>query len=179
MSINGRNIYFEDKFRVKGFIRIKEIVDENFQDYKKSSMMIASIKCDFKCMTELGLSPGICQNMESARKPSISVSIKEVFKRYNSNPITSAIVIGGLEPMLQFDEIFELIEYFRNNDCNDDFVVYTGYYENEIKDKIEKLKKLNNIIIKYGRFIPESNKIFDKVLGIYLSSDNQYAERIC
>jgi len=35
-----------------------------------------------------------------------------------------------------------------------------------------------NIIIKYGRFIPDKEKHYDEVLGIYLASDNQYAERI-
>ena len=160
-------------------IEIKEIVDENFQDYKKSSMMIASAKCDFKCFTELGLKPDICQNMSITKRPNLKIRIESIYKRYKLNPITSAVVIGGLEPMLQFNEFYALIKYFRENKCNDDFVIYTGYYEDEIKEKVSKLKELNNIIIKFGRFIPDSKQVFDEVLGIYLASDNQYAERIC
>ena len=163
----------------KKTIKIKDIVDENFQDYKKSSMMIATEKCDFKCFKELGLSADICQNMSIMKKRSMDVSFELILRRYKLNPITKAIVIGGLEPMLQFEEVYGLIKYFRKNGCEDDFVIYTGYYKEEISEKILKLKIFNNIIIKFGRFIPNCEKIYDKVLGIYLSSNNQYAEKIC
>lgn len=182
ISVKGLNSPFLlDSGNIDGKykIEVKEIVDENFQDYKKSSMMIASTKCDFKCFTELGLKPDICQNMSIIRRPNIKVSLESIFQRYTSNLITNAIVIGGLEPMLQFEEFYSLIRYFRENNCNDDFVIYTGYYESEIEDKLDKLRDLENIIVKFGRFIPDSEKIFDEILGIYLSSSNQYAERIC
>lgn len=159
-------------------IKIKEIVDENFQDYKKASMMIATEKCDFKCFKDLGMAADICQNMQITKKPSLEVSFSLIFKRYKLNPVTKAIVIGGLEPMLQFDEIYGLIQYFRKNNCMDEFVIYTGYYKEELTHEIAELEKLSNIIVKFGRFIPKSQKIFDKVLGIFLSSSNQYAEKI-
>lgn len=162
----------------KKMIKIKEIVDENFQDYKKASMLIATEKCDFKCFKELGLSPDICQNMSITKKPGITVSFDSILKRYKSNPITKAVVIGGLEPILQIGEVCGLIKYFRENGCTDEFVIYTGYYKEEIPDKILELKQFKNIIVKFGRFIPNSKKIFDKILGIYLSSDNQYAEKL-
>ena len=157
---------------------VKEIIDENFQDYKKPSMFIASVKCDFKCLRELGLDISICQNTHISKLPDKKIQIFEIFSRYESNPITSAIVIGGLEPMLQFEEIFNLISYFRSNKCLDDFVIYTGYYPEEIKKEVQKLKKFDNIIIKYGRFIPNSNPKYDEVLGVTLSSKNQYAVKI-
>lgn len=97
---------------------------------------------------------------------------------FKSNPITKSIVIGGLEPLLQFDEVLSLIKYFRNNGCNDDFVIYTGYYENEVKDKIAEMKKYKNIILKFGRYIPNQEKHYDDVLGVYLASYNQYAKKI-
>ncbi|MGN1044209.1 MAG: 4Fe-4S cluster-binding domain-containing protein [Acutalibacteraceae bacterium] len=159
-------------------ITIKEIIDENFQDYKKASMFIATSKCDFKCMKELGLDCSICQNMPVSKMPNKSISIPEIFKRYKNNPLTSAIVIGGLEPILQFDEMLELISYFRKLKCNDDFVIYTGYYENEIKKEIQLLREFKNIIIKYGRFIPNSEPIYDAVLGVTLNSGNQHAVKI-
>ncbi len=162
-------------FENSQYMKVKEIVDENFQDYKKAAMFIAAVRCDFKCLKELSLDLSICQNSKTASLPSKTVLISDVFKRYKSNPVTSAIVIGGLEPFLQFDEMFNLISYFRNNGCNDDFVIYTGYYLKEIEKSVQKLKKFDNIIIKYGRFIPNSNPRFDNILGVTLSSENQYA----
>jgi hypothetical protein len=35
-----------------------------------------------------------------------------------------------------------------------------------------------NIIIKFGRFVPNKPHHIDEVLGIELASDNQYAKRI-
>ncbi len=159
-------------------ITVKEIVDENFQDYKKSSMFLATSRCDFKCLKERGLDFSICQNMKISKMPDKEVFIPEIFERYKLNPITSAVVIGGLEPMLQFNEVLNCVSYFRSNNCNDDFVIYTGYYEQEIKNQVQKLKKFDNIIIKYGRFIPGSQGIYDSVLGVMLSSRNQYAVKI-
>ena len=162
----------------KDCLTVKEIVDENFQDYRKASMFIATVKCDFKCLIEKGLDCSICQNSKTAKLPNKKILIPDVFKRYMSNPLTSAIVVGGLEPMLQFDEIFNLISYFRNNSCDDDFVIYTGYYAEEISQKVALIKKFKNIIIKYGRFIPNSESVFDNVLGVTLNSENQHAVKI-
>ena len=159
-------------------ITVKEVVDENFQDYKKASMFIATVKCDFKCLIEKGLDCGICQNSKTTRLPNKRILISDIFKRYSSNPLTHAVVIGGLEPMLQFEEILNLISYFRKNGCDDDFVIYTGYYAEEIYKKVSLLKRFKNIIIKYGRFIPDSDSVFDEVLGVTLNSKNQHAVKI-
>ena len=40
------------------------------------------------------------------------------------------------------------------------------------------LKNYDNIIIKYGRYIPNQPSRYDSILGVTLASDNQYAERI-
>ena len=79
--------------------------------------------------------------------------------------------------MDQFFELIECVKAFREK-TDDDVVIYTGYNKNEIKDKIILLKKYSNIIIKYGRFIPGQQPHFDEVLGVYLASDNQFAEKI-
>jgi hypothetical protein len=42
----------------------------------------------------------------------------------------------------------------------------------------EQLKSFSNIIIKFGRFIPNQEPHYDEVLGVKLASDNQYARRI-
>ena len=158
---------------------VKTIKDEDFVNYKNPSMFIATIKCNWKCCLEQNIDISICQNSPIAKQKNINISVDEIFHRYINNNITSSIVIGGLEPFLQFEDVYNLIECFRIKNCNDDFVIYTGYYKNEIKEYINKLLKFKNIIIKYGRYIPNQKKHFDNLLGVYLASNNQYAERIC
>ena len=102
---------------MNNFVTVKTIVDENFQDYKKASMFIVFPKCDFKYFRELSLDASKCQNYEISKMKDIKVSVFEIFKRYTSNPITSAIVLGGLEPFKSFDEVYSLISYFRTNGC--------------------------------------------------------------
>lgn len=170
-----------DKNSVKSFLEfmsVKEIVDENFQDYKKASMFVCAKSCDFKCLTELNKNINICQNMRVSKMPDFDIKISDIFDRYVSNIITRSIVIGGLEPMLQINEVLSLINYFRKNNCPDDFVIYTGYYKHEIKKSIQKLQNFENIIVKFGRFIPDSVPRYDNILGVILSSENQYAEKI-
>ncbi|MDR1240460.1 MAG: hypothetical protein LBK29_01070 [Oscillospiraceae bacterium] len=159
-------------------ITIKTIVDENFQDYKYASMFLAMPKCDFKCFKELGRSIEECQNFSSLNSPNINVYIKDIFRRYTGNTITKSLIFGGLEPILSFNELLNCINYFRENGCLDDIVIYTGYYENEIEDKIFKLRKFPNIVMKFGRFIPGSKSKLDSILEVTLASDNQYAKKI-
>ena len=156
---------------------IKGIKDEVFQDYKKVSMLIATSKCDWKCLRELNLPLDICQNSELAKSCSCEINLKDIIKRYDENFLSQAIIFAGLEPILQIDEILYFIEEFRILH-DDDIIIYTGYYPNEIKEEINKLKKYKNIIIKFGRFIPNKNSKYDKILGIELISDNQFAEKI-
>ena len=79
--------------------------------------------------------------------------------------------------MLQFDDVLSLLKYFREHDCNADFVVYTGYYRNEIEDKVQELAKYKNVIVKSGRYVPTQEKHYDEVLGVGLASASQYAAR--
>lgn len=152
-------------------MRVKNIIDEDFTNYKKPSMFIGTSSCDFKCDKECG--KPVCQNSELAKALTIEIDDEEIIKRFNSNPITEAIVIGGLESFDTFEELYQFIKSFRDKN-NDDIVIYTGYYPNEIKNKIEKLYNFKNIYIKFGRFIPNYPHKFDKILGVELSSNNQF-----
>lgn len=169
---------------------IKGLVDEDFIQYKKPSMFIIFPYCNFKCDKEANCS--ICQNSGLANEPNINIDIKEIVKRYIKNPITKSIVFGGLEPFDSFMDLLYLIEEFRKY-TNDDIVVYTGYTETELengyfiydnynsntrKKACQLLKQFPNIIIKFGRFIPNQEKHYDEVLGVELASPNQYARRI-
>ena len=159
-------------------MKVKDIIDEDFTNYKAPSMFIATCYCNWKCCREQGISESICQNNPIVKQKNIDISVNEIFHRYIVNSLTSSIVIGGLEPLLQWDEVVELISYFRLNGCNDPFVIYTGYYENEIEEQINQIRKYKNITFKFGRFIPNQEKHYDDVLGVYLASDNQYGKVI-
>lgn len=157
-------------------MRIKGLKDEDFVNYKKPSMFIGFPSCSWKCDKECGKK--VCQNDTLATSPDITIGIKSIVNKYINNPITSSIVCGGLEPFDSWNDLLLLIAYMRVS-TQDDIVIYTGYYEEEIKEYINKLKAFRNIIIKFGRYIPNQEKHYDDVLGVWLASDNQYAERIC
>ena len=158
-------------------MRIKDLMDENFQDYKRTSMFICTAFCDGKCYKELGLDCSICQNSKILSQPIFDLPDEKIVQRYINNPITKAIVIGGLEPFEQYEELFNLISKFREK-TNDDIVIYTGFYKNEIENQVEELKQFSNIVIKYGRYIPNKEPKYDSVLEITLANPEQYAEKI-
>ena len=163
-------------------MKLKALVDEDFVNYKKPSLFIGTVQCDWKCCTEQGMDISMCQNSALAEAKTLDVPIDEIVYRYVSNPITEAIVIGGLEPFNDFDDLYEFILKFREK-SKDDIVIYTGYTKEEVREnrqwsQILALKD-ENIIIKYGRYVPNQEPHYDEVLGVYLASDNQYAERIC
>ena len=158
-------------------MKIRNLMDEDIVNYKKTSMFIATCYCDFKCCTELGLDICICQNSPIAQSKVIDMSNEKIVKRYMKNKLTHAIVFGGLEPFKQFDEMIELIKCFRE-ETEDDIVIFTGYNPDEISEEINQLKKFKNIIIKFGRYMPGHEVHLDSVLGVNLASDNQYAMKI-
>lgn len=180
-------------------MKIKGIIDEDFINYKIPSMYIATATCTFKCDKEYGNK--ICQNCDLVKQSDIDISDDTIVERYKANPISKAIVFGGLEPIDQFVQLVSLISKFRISEIQDDIVIYTGFNKNELENAkwdsylvdpdgveqywrstnlncIEVLQKFENIVIKYGRYIPNQQPHFDNVLGLYLASDNQYAERI-
>lgn len=154
---------------------IKNIVQEDFVNYKKPSMFIAFPFCSFKCERECGIK--CCQNSPLAQMPNIEVSIDTIVEAYLNNDITKAIVFGGLEPLDSFDDVYALIKAFREK-TESDIIIFTGYNKEEIAQQIILLRQFPNIIIKYGRFIPGDKPHRDECLGIDLASQNQYAERI-
>lgn len=158
-------------------MKIKGIIFEDFINYKKPSMVIEFPYCDFKCDKECGQK--VCQNSKLINTPSEEVSITGIVKTYMNNDITKAIVFQGLEPFDSRHDLYQLIKVFREY-TNNDIVIYTGYTETELDYEIERLKRLfKNIIIKFGRFIPNQKSHFDSVLGVTLASPNQYAKKIC
>ena len=84
-----------------------------------------------------------------------------------------------LEPFDSFNQLLLFIQEFRKV-SDDDIVIYTGYTEREVYDLIylSPLLKYKNIIIKFGRYIPNSENKYDEILGVTLASQNQYAKRV-
>lgn len=156
-------------------MKLKGIVEEDFLQYKKPCMFIITPYCDFKCDKEY--CGNICQNGSLAKAKTLDIEDEYIVDKYLNNPITKSIVFGGLEPFDSPDELINLIIEFRKF-TKDDIVIYTGFYKEEIQKWINILINYPNIIIKFGRFLPDQEKHFDETLGIYLASDNQYAVKI-
>ena len=156
-------------------MKIKTIVEEDLSNYKFPSLLIGFPHCSFKCDIENGVK--LCQNSKLVKEPNIEISYGEILNIYINNLFIKAFVFGGLEPFDSYFDMLELIKYIRLY-IDDDIVIYTGYNENEIYNEINDLKKYTNIIIKFGRFIPNQKKHYDELLGVELISNNQYAKKI-
>ena len=166
---------------------VKGIIDEDFINYKKPAMVIEFPYCSFKCDKEFGRA--VCQNSSLANEPNIEIEHYKIIYRFFENNISEAIVFQGLEPLDSFIDVLKLLAILHLPAFavfQTDVVIYTGYTKEELQNKIykdnisylDKLKQYKNIIIKYGRYIPDQEPHYDEVLGVNLASDNQYAERL-
>lgn len=155
---------------------LKGLIDTDSINYKKISMVLEFPICkNFKCDRECGQQ--VCQNSALAAAPDIEVKPIDLINRYINNSMTQAVCIQGLEPFDSFADLHSFIFMFRSV-TQDDVVIYTGYNKDEIADKIKMLAQFPNIIIKFGRYIPNQQPHYDETLGVKLASDNQYAEKI-
>lgn len=155
----------------------KGIVFEDFVNYKVPCMTIEMPHCNFKCDRECG--KPVCQNGPLAHSPNVNYSIDKIIQSYIENPITRAVVFQGLEPFDSIEDLREFIFKFRLlYSINDDIVIYTGYNKDEIEKYVIQLAHFSNIVIKFGRYVPNCESHYDEVLGVKLASPNQYAERI-
>ena len=153
-------------------MKIKGLISEDFVNYKKPAMTIMFPHCNgFKCGAEY------CQNSPLSKAEDIEMDISDIVIRYLNNPITESVVMQGLEPFDSWDDLIGLVDCLRRS-TDDDIVIYTGDNKEEIINKVCLLSNYKNIIIKYGRYITNQEKHYDEVLGVYLASSNQYAERI-
>ena len=149
---------------------VKQIIDEDFINYKVPSMLISFPRCSWKCGKEL------CHNTELEHLPDIELSIEAIIQRYISNPISKAIVFSGLEPFDSYNDLLTLAQKFREV-TSDLIVIYTGYTEEEAA-MYRELYEISNLIIKFGGYIPGHQPHYEAVLGVNLSSGNQYAKHI-
>lgn len=155
-------------------MEIKGIIFEDFINYKLPCMTIEFPYCSWKCDKECGRT--VCQNSKLAKARNYTVSIPDIVGYYLKNEITQAICFQGLEP---FDspEWLDLVHLLRFY-TDDPIIIYTGYTEEELQSQIALLSQYKNIIVKFGRYIPDRPSYYDEVLGVYLASSNQYAKEI-
>lgn len=156
-------------------MKLKGIIDYDCTNYKKPCLTLEFPHCSFKCDELNGIQ--CCQNGQLAREPDIEVSFESIWELYQSNPLTKAFCCQGLEPFDSLNDLWELIDYIRNSKhCTDEFIIYTGYNRDECSYALELLNGYPNIAIKWGRYLINNAPHYDDTLGIYLASDNQYAE---
>ena len=173
-------------------MKLKFLIDEDMVNYKEPSMFVGFPYCSFKCEIDCG--EIICQNHPNYNLNLVNVSIDNLCKRFIDNDLSKSLVLGGFEPLDSPFDVETLIDTLRNKyNCNSPIIIYTGYTEEECNGihkkeyqnvNYEKLQAVynqiisySNIIIKFGRFIPNMKSHFDDVLGVNLASDNQYAKR--
>ena len=168
---------------------IKFLVDEDVTNYKKTSMVIGLPFCDGKCWRDLNVKePGkynwsLCHNGNLLEQENIEIDQEKLIMRYLNNPLSHAIVFAGMEPLLSIDDLIKFILSMRfTHNCDDDIIIYTGYNEDESRafrfiTEIHSYD-IKNVIVKFGRYIPNQEIHYDDVLGVKLASDNQYAKKI-
>lgn len=160
-------------------IYLIDVKSDNITDYIKTSLLLVFPYCSGKCKG--------CQNYELQKKGD---SLKKQFKidsiisYYDSLTTHEAIVCAGLEPFDSFNDLYLLVEnLFSDENRNIDFVIYTGYYKEEIENLVNNMIKLlkdNNksLIIKYGRYDETDIKEWkSNILGVKISTKNQYIEK--
>ena len=158
-------------------MRLKGIIDYDTVNYKEPCLTLLFNYCNFKCDKLNGCQ--VCQNSTLAREPDIEVSGEQIWRMYEENPLTKAFCFQGLEPFDSFMDLIDIIKFIRKEkQCNDPIVIYTGYNQGEDFLVEESLKCFTNIIVKWGRFILGDEPHFDEILGVKLSSNNQYGEKI-
>ena len=156
-------------------MKLISIIDEDFVNYKKPTFSILFPYCSMKCNKECG--KVVCQNTGLLDSELLEVDNQTIIDRYMSNPLTQAICCYGMEPLDSQQDLFDFIDDFRLV-CDDDIIIYTGYTEEEITNIVNRLRKYQNIIVKFGRYLPDCEPHYDEVLGVSLASPNQYAKRI-
>ena len=160
-------------------IEVKGIIWEDLINYKKISTTLMFPHCTMKCNKECGAD--VCQNKALAAAKVEPLLLDPFMRLYMSNTLTEALVLQGFEPLDDPISVFTVATAFRDYCCHDDLVIYTGYYPYEspariIPDVANTIP--GNLIVKWGRYIPNQEPHYDSVLGVKLASDNQYGELI-
>ena len=158
-------------------MKVKGIIDCDYTNYKEPCLTLEFPYCDFKC--NILNKCQVCQNHSLINEADIDVNGEYIWKLYEQNPLTKAFCFQGLEPFDSVMDLADIIYFIRDvKKCNDPIIIYTGYNKGEDIIVEGMLRKYNNIIVKWGRYIINQEPHYDEILGVQLASDNQYAEGI-
>jgi len=158
-------------------MKVKGIIDYDCHNYKLPCLTVMFPFCTLKC-NALNKHP-VCHNTDLLNEPNMDVSGEFIWKMYSQSKLTKAFCFQGMEPFDSFEDLAELIHFIRKEkQCYDPIVIYTGYNKGEDPVVENMLRKYENIIVKWGRFIAGQEPHYDEILGVKLASDNQYAELI-
>lgn len=155
-------------------MKLKVILDETYGDFEKAAMLLVAPTCYQKCVG--------CQNLYLTNVRTKTYSDEYIVNRFLKNQFTEAIIIGGLEPLDDIDDVYSFVlnllamTYSANRPT---LVIYTGYTLTELPelegwDEVETaLKMYNKALVKFGRYIPNKPSVWSPELGVYLASNNQ------
>lgn len=160
-------------------MQYKNIIFDDVVNYRETSMFIGTCFCDWKCCTEIGADICLCQNSPAHCLKNKEIDNEKLVRKYLKLGTMHALVLGGFEPLWNnsWSDVLGFLRCFRSH-TQDTIVIYTGYYENEVSEKIGQLKELGNVVVKFGRYRPNQKPHHDDVLGVNLANDEQYAKRI-
>lgn len=150
-------------------MEIKGVIWEDFNNYRLPSLFIGTSSCPHNCEG--------CQNEALKLVKGVKVTNAFLIDAYVNNPITKAIVLGGLDPLMTFEDTYSFVKDVRKRGINDTIIIYTGFKEEVVDHWVEKLVALGgHLVVKYGKYIKGHEPHMDSVLGVRLASDNQYAK---
>jgi hypothetical protein len=182
--MNGKEECGMDYKKYKSGGKLMKLLSEPvivYNDYKLNALYIPiGVTCDFKCVKEAkakGLEFMECHNHEFINKEKYEMSTDEVLTKIQGNPFIECIILSGLEPMDCFKSVSDFISEFREK-SDMEIVIFTGYYANEVTDKLKTLKRYDNITFKFGRYDPSAKPRYDEVGKVTLISGNQYFSKL-
>jgi len=161
-------------------MKLKQIVDEVFGDYKECGMLLIFPECTWKCEG--------CQNKQLALLETREFPNEDIVKRFEENPFSKCIIFGGLEPLCNvssINDIFSFITYllekYHLREDRPTLIIYTGYDLDAVNNILNiivsglgnLLATYENVIIKYGKYDKDGTPYFNETLGITLISKNQ------
>jgi len=155
----------------KRIMKLKQILHETYGDYKECSMLLIADNCINKCEG--------CHNQHLLQLESKIFPDEEIIKRFVENPLSKAIIFGGLEPMDQAEEVEKFIFTAINMGIACPIIIYTSYnplsYVFRCSNVMEAIKQyLGKVIIKHGPYKKDLKPVFNEDLGVTLASSNQY-----
>ena len=155
-------------------MHLKQIIDESVGDYKETSMLLIAPECAWKCVG--------CHNTHLLKLITKNFPDEEILERFQKNPLSKAIVLGGLEPFDCMEEVRAFLQTLRESNIvnpKPTVIIYTGYDFPDIEQELirtgldEEMKKHDKVLLKYGGYLPGYNPTYNPLLGINLASPNQ------